>query len=390
MIKINCKLFQRIAIVVIFGVCISCKCKPNGQKISKSILSDTCNGTNFMKITSQDYFHVDYHNYWINGFSIYANYGNQILKMNSFNSDCNFENTTILVQHNIVKIAVLPNKNMWILQVEDTGSNYKYSMCLTDTLGKIQVKNPIYKCSTIPLIVATTDNGCIVVIPNFEDSLSKLQKVYKSALLRFDANGNIVWQHEYPGRDPYGSFPNGVIVTSSKDIFVYGTTLDKYDKNGNLLWKKNYRCYSMIELPSNTFLISNEDIFKIDNDGAILWEHDIPYNKDLRVINSGDCGFILCYTNYSNQDNSDIFLEKYNSDGQNVWKKSFGGTGDELYHALFYLPLKGYYILGVSKNYTGNSSIIDDSSDRCSKWWRNSSETSNYFIKTDLNGNTCN
>lgn len=385
--KIDGNVFKGIAIILLLGACISCKCKINGEKMSKSILPDTCNGTNFVKITSQDDFHVDYHNYWLIGLSIYTNYEKQVLKTNSSNSTCNFENTNILVKNKIIRVAVLPNKKMWILQLEDTASYKKYSISLTDTLGNTQLTRTIHKYSSYPHIVPTSDNGCIVIIQDIVeiDSIKMTHSANKNEILRFDANGNVVWQHEY-----YGNNTKGVIESSSKDIFVYGTSLDKYDKNGTLLWKKNYSCNSMIELPMNTFLISTYEIFKIDKDGAILWNHTITSNTNMILCKSGESDAIVCYSKYSKKYNSDIYLEKYNSDGQNLWKKSFGGTGDETLRSLLYIPLKGYYMIGTSKNYTGESTKIDGSTERCSDEWWNRSETSNYFVKTDLNGNTCN
>jgi len=384
--KLNGKIFQSIAIVLILGACISCGCgEPLGEKKPKSVLPDTCNGTNFMKLGYGSQV-KSYLSYWLNGSSIYSirsYYENQLVKINSSNSSCIFEYTNISLSHDIYKLAVLPNKNMWIL----TRYSNTFSLVLIDTMGNVQLTSNIQKYISSAHIGATSDNGCIVILINSidKDSINNISNhTYKNAILRFDAYGKIVWQHDYSG-----CTPQGIIESSSKDIFVFGSSLLKYDKNGKQLWTKNYKCNSMIELPSNTFLISNYKFFKINNDGVILWEKSIPNNNDIRLQNSDDGDFIICYTEYKNH-NDNIYLEKYNTEGQNVWKKSFGGTGQETLFSVFYIPLKGYYILGTSENYTGVSSILEGETERCSEKWQNYSFVSSYFIKTDLNGNTCN
>jgi len=121
--------------------------------------------------------------------------------------------------------------------------------------------------------------------------------------------------------DPYGniylaggfngiaiSFGSTTLTNSDNTGNTYDFFLAKYDANGNVLWAKSV---------GGT---SNEKVFSIAGDasGSIFitgW-----FVSDTLAIGS---------TTLTNSGSSDIFLAKYNSNGNVIWAKSAGGSSSD-------------------------------------------------------------
>mgnify|MGYP003578556444 CR=1 FL=1 len=76
---------------------------------------------------------------------------------------------------------------------------------------------------------------------------------------------------------------------------------------------------------------------------CLKWNHDIGGNNDggegfVNVISVAD-GFLVCGTANSNDPKfnvptahgNDAFIAKYNSSGNLVWKRSYGGSGEDVF-----------------------------------------------------------
>jgi hypothetical protein len=157
-------------------------------------------------------------------------------------------------------------------------------------------------------------------------------------LAKYDASGNIIWAKSAGGAGDDGA--SSVAMDNSGNIYVAGgftsptitfgsTTLTivgtgdiflvKYDANGNVLWAKNAGG-----------IINNSNY----NNAATSVAIDASGNSYVAgYFSSPTITFgstTLTNTNTDTLDyNSDIFLAKYDANGNVIWAKKAGGSGDE-------------------------------------------------------------
>jgi hypothetical protein len=79
-------------------------------------------------------------------------------------------------------------------------------------------------------------------------------------------------------------------------------------------------------------------LLKISKGGSLIWQKEFEANTGLSVsiVQSADQSVFLCGYTYRNTFSSaiDLFLAKTNVDGDTLWTKTYGGSGDDY----------GYYI----------------------------------------------
>jgi gliding motility-associated-like protein len=142
-------------------------------------------------------------------------------------------------------------------------------------------------------------------------------------LIKYDANLERVWGHEYGG-----------------DGLDYGITIKPVAGGYIILAATNSTNTDVTGLHTSTSNPPNPDIwlFKIDNDGLLLWQKclggsgiDIPGSID--ITPSG--GYIISgYTNSNDGDvsgnhggNGDIWVVELNATGNILWQRCYGGSG---------------------------------------------------------------
>lgn len=173
-------------------------------------------------------------------------------------------------------------------------------------------------------IIQTSDNSYIVIGKNSSN--------YSDALIaKYDSELNEIWENTYSG-SKY-EYYNSVIETKDGSIVATGVAdeingnaypskglIVKYDKNGNQLWAKteggssNDIFNSVIETSDNCYLVVGR--FK---------------STDINGLNTNG--------------NADAVIFKYNSDGENIWKKSYGGSSYDEFTSI--VPVDdGYIMLG--------------------------------------------
>lgn len=187
---------------------------------------------------------------------------------------------------------------------------------------------------------------------------------YISAGLTASANGDVTSNH------------------GSADVWIV-----KIDSAGTLQWQKNYggtnddAAFSIIQTSDSGFAVaassssSNGDlttnhgfadwwIFKIDSSGTLQWKKtfggsfdDVPYD----IVQTIDGGFAVCgYTASADGDINtnhgfeDFWIAKLSAAGTLVWQKTFGGTLDERAYAIRQSADGNYFTGGYTKSTDGD------------------------------------
>jgi len=236
-------------------------------------------------------------------------------------------------------------------------------------------------------------------------------------LAKYDANGNVLWAKSAGGK--FGDEANSVAVDASGNIYVTGdfesptitfdsTTLTnagfndifltKYDANGNVLWAKsaggkfgdeansvavdasgNIYVAGNISTPTFTFdsitSTLEEDMFsdniflaKYDANGNVLWEKSVggegeDYASSVAVdvsgniyvsgdFESGALTFGSTTLVNTSESHVDIFLAKYDANGNVLWAKSAGGKGDDEANSVAVDASGNIYVTGDFKSPT--------------------------------------
>jgi hypothetical protein len=225
-------------------------------------------------------------------------------------------------------------------------------------------------------------------------------------LVKYDVNGNVLWAKSaigtgYEGAysiavdasgNPYlaGCFGSSTItfgsytLTNAGDLNVF---LVKYDDNGNVLWAKSaegtyydFAYYVAVDASGNPYLAGYfqsdtitfgsytltsagiEDIFltKYDSDGNVLWaasaggtDIDVAYSVAMDASeNPYLAGCFLSTTitfgsyTLTNSGSADIFLVKYDADGNVLWATSAGGIESDGAYSVAMDPSENPYVAG--------------------------------------------
>jgi hypothetical protein len=215
-------------------------------------------------------------------------------------------------------------------------------------------------------------------------------------LVKTDANGNTIWAKIYGGM--FDDVAYSVRQTSDGGYIVAGRTgslsanddvfLIKTDANGDVQWAKTYRganvdwAFSVQQTSDGGYILAgrtrsfgagNFDIFliKTDAEGNVQWAKTYGGAGDdwaSSVQQTSDGGYILAgRTRSFGAGNLDVFLIKTDADGNIIWAKTYGGTGDDLAYSVQQTSDGGYIVAGETRSFgAGNNDV--------------------FLIKTDANG----
>jgi len=251
----------------------------------------------------------------------------------------------------------------WVRQIESPGRDYANDL-VTDRFGNV------YMTGRTKGSLGDTNAGSNDIF-----------------VTKYDREGNLLWTRQLG--TPGGDASNGITVDSEGNVYIAGGTQGTlgeehagqvdafaiaYDRDGNLKWTQqlgtaDYDSANDITIDSsgNVYILGvtdgslegtnagSNDVFvtKYNSDGDPLWTRQSgtegnDYANDIAIDNQGNV-YMTGYTtgSYSgnNAGSNDAFTIKYDSDGNLLWQRQLGTSAFDLANAIA-TDATGVYITG--------------------------------------------
>ena len=249
----------------------------------------------------------------------------------------------------------------------------------------------------------TTDGGYIVA-GCFDCDTSQ----NSFSLLKLDSSGSKVWEKAIAGSSLGGAYavresksgatPEGYILVGS-DV-SNRLALIKTDLSGNIIWQKSFTGhpgwevgFSVQQIADGGYVIAGDyagteieiRLIKTDASGTIVWDKHFGPGEAFSVKQTTDGGYVLAgrttvrtFASPATIIPGDAVVIKTDKDGNQLWRKTFGGVEDDEAHSVDLTLDGGYIIAGKTLSYSPGPVDYNLS------WqWEDV-----FLIKLDANGNT--
>jgi len=196
-------------------------------------------------------------------------------------------------------------------------------------------------------------------------------------IVKYDHNGNVVWKKRFGGSgfDVYysvTSVPDGMVAVGYSDGISFGSgdwtgvtgngsreaIIVKYDHNGEVVWKKNFggseddEYYSVTSVPDGIIAAGSSssasfgNIVKHDHSGNVVWIKNFGGYNIFRSVTAVSDGVAAVgsswsgsfgngdWTDVAGKGGDDAIIVKFANNGDVVWKKNFGGSGNDEFNAV--------------------------------------------------------
>lgn len=261
-------------------------------------------------------------------------------------------------------------------------------------------------------VVATVDGYVAVGDSSSTDGdLSELNKGGTDAIIvKYSIMGNVVWRRTFGGSDTdrfYGvtAVNDGYVAvgfsySADGDLSGYNWAGDgiivKYDTAGTIMWQKYFRgnsfdSFAAIQNISNGFIVVGDSystsslsgitfvnkgerdgiIVKYDTAGNLIWNKNyggstIDYFEEVSYSTDGYIAVGSSKSsdgdiNSSNQGEEDAIITKYNTTGDILWSRSYGGSLNDYFRGITSTE-NGYIAVGNSRSINGDLDTLNKGS----------------------------
>jgi predicted secreted protein len=216
-------------------------------------------------------------------------------------------------------------------------------------------------------------------------------------LIKTDSDGNQVWNKTFGGAsDDIGwsvqqTSDGGYVVAGGTGSYGAGQEdvwLIKTDPEGNKVWDKTFGGtsddagisvqqtsdggYVVAGFTESSGVGGDASLIKTDSDGNKVWDKTfggVSFDDGESVRQTSDGGYVIAgYTESYGAGGEDVWLIKTDSNGNEVWDKTFGGASDDAGWSVEQTSDDGYVLAASTESYGGGG---DDA----------------WLIKTDSDGN---
>jgi len=230
-------------------------------------------------------------------------------------------------------------------------------------------------------IIQTTDSGYAVA--GYTESKGAREENFW--IIKLDEQGNKVWDKTYGGSDDDCAY--SIIQTTDSGYAVAGCTkfkrnkgydfwIIKLDEQGNKVWDRIYdrsvsdEAYSIIQTTDGDYVVAGYTIaaytrskgagdrdfwvIKLDEQGKIVWDRTYSgsgWDEAHAIIQTTDGGYAIAgYTRSKGAGDRDFWVIKLDEQGNKIWDKTYGGSGDDKAHSLIQTTDGGYAIAGYTES----------------------------------------
>ncbi len=202
-------------------------------------------------------------------------------------------------------------------------------------------------------------------------------------LVKFDSNGTKLWNYTW-GASSYDQ-SSALTMDSSGNIYVCGFTqsfgvinsavlLIKFAPNGMELWNFTWDSvhwdngYGVaVDSSGNSYVVGTSSevmdsslvLIKIDSNGNKLWnitmEHASTSTSGNGVVVGSASEIYVCGSQQNSPADNDILVSKYDSNGNQLWKITWGGPASDIGKRLILDTLGYLYICGETVSFGAGS-----------------------------------
>lgn len=151
-------------------------------------------------------------------------------------------------------------------------------------------------------------------------------------ILKVEADGKLDWEKNFGG----SGNDIGYAIQETSDGFIIAGETGRFDSD---IW-----------------------IFKIDNHGTnVLWQNFLGgtgYDAAYSIQGTSDGGYIAAGQKSSSAGDADFWIGKLNSDGQLEWEKTYGGSGHEIARSIQQTSDGGYIVAGETSTSAGDIDFL--------------------------------
>jgi hypothetical protein len=225
-------------------------------------------------------------------------------------------------------------------------------------------------------LARTPDGGYIIT--GFETSIDGNRNVY---VVKTDSVGDTVFTRVYGGANH--DFGTGVSIVSDGGYIICGLSYSladttfpdiwilRLDESGDTIWTTTTggaswdEAFAIAEIPegfivtgsTSSFGAGGFDIFyfHINHDGEIIWTKTLggtrdEWSSDIMPLEDGNHA-ISSWTNSFGYSGSDAMLIKINPDGDTLWTRLYGGSGNDNANGFDITPDGGFIITGSTASF---------------------------------------